>query len=236
MQGDFGQDRKNVGYTIKSFLEHFKTKQNPPALILKCHTATTSIMDREKVLDKIDDIRKSVKGSRIPNIYLMHGEISDEQINELYNHPKVKVMVSHTKGEGFGRPLLEFTTTGKPIIASGWSGHTDFLDPQLSTLVGGTLTNVHPSAAVKDLILPESSWFTPNDSDVSKAYKETFKKYKSKITDAKKLKRRTLENFTYDHMVVELENILEKHVANMPQQINLTLPKLELPKLQKIDG
>jgi len=236
MQGDFGQDRKNVGYTIKSFLEHFKTKQNPPALILKCHTATTSIMDREKVLVKIDSIRKTVKGSRIPNIYLMHGEISDEQINELYNHPKVKVMVSHTKGEGFGRPLLEFTTTGKPIIASGWSGHTDFLDPELSTLIGGTLTNVHPSAAVKDLILPESSWFTPNDSDVSKAYKETFKRYKNKIVDAKKLKRRTLQNFTYDHMVVELENILKKHVVNMPQQINLTLPKLELPKLQKIDG
>ena len=236
MQGDFGQDRKNVAYTIKSFLEHFKTKQNPPALILKCHTSTTSIMDRERILSKIDGIRKSIKGSRIPNIYLMHGEISDEQINELYNHPKVKVMVSHTKGEGFGRPLLEFTTTGKPIIASGWSGHTDFLDPELSTLVGGTLENVHPSAAVKDLILPESSWFTPNDSDVIKAYKETFKKYKAKVTNAKKLRHRTLKTFTYDHMVVELESILDKHIGSMPQQIKLTLPKLELPKLQKIDG
>ena len=88
-------------------------------------------MDREKVLDKIDSIRKTVKGSRIPNIYLMHGEISDEQINELYNHPKVKVMVSHTKGEGFGRPLLEFTQTKKPIIASNWSGQVDFLNQKV---------------------------------------------------------------------------------------------------------
>ena len=235
MQGDFGHDRKNVGYTIKSFLEQFKSKHNPPALILKCHTATTSIMDREKVLEKIDAIRSSIKG-RVPNIYLIHGEITDEQINELYNHPKVKVMVSHTKGEGFGRPLLEFTTTGKPIIASGWSGHTDFLDSELTTLIGGTLTDVHPSAAVKDIILPESKWFTPNDSDTAKAYKETFKKYKVKLANAKKQRRKTLDNFTYNDMVSDLETILDKHTSNIAKKIELTLPKLELPKLQKIDG
>lgn len=235
MQGDFGHDRKNVAYTIKSFLEQFKNKQNPPALILKCHTATTSIMDRERVLNRIDKIRRTVKG-RLPNIYLIHGEITDEQVNELYNHPKVKVMVSHTKGEGFGRPLLEFTTTGKPIIASGWSGHRDFLSQELSTLVGGTLTKVHPSAAVKDIILPESSWFTPDDRDTAKAYKETFKKYKAKLTNAKKQRRNTLDNFTYEHMVDKLKSILDEHSSNIPQKINLTLPKLELPKLQKIDG
>lgn len=236
MQGDFGHDRKNVGYTIKSFLEQFKMKQNPPALILKCHTATTSIMDRERVLDKIDKIRQTVKGARVPNIYLIHGEITDEQINELYNHPKVKVMVSHTKGEGFGRPLLEFTTTGKPVIASGWSGHTDFLDNEFSTLIGGQLEKVHPSAAVKDIILSDSSWFTPNDSDTARAYKDTFKKYKVKLANAKKQRRKTLDNFTYRDMVDELKTILDKHTSNVSKKIELKLPKLELPKLQKIDG
>ena len=54
-------------------------------------------------------------------------ELISEELNELYNHPKVKAMVSTTKGEGFGRPLLEFSLTGKPIMASGWSGHLDFL-------------------------------------------------------------------------------------------------------------
>lgn len=235
MQGDFGHDRKNVAYTIKSFLEHFKNKQNPPALILKCHTSTTSIMDRERVLDRIDKIRNTVKG-RLPNIYLLHGEVTDDQMNELYNHSKVKVMVSHTKGEGFGRPLLEFTTTGKPIIASGWSGHTDFLKADLTTLIGGTLDKVHPSAAVKEILLPESSWFTPNDVETSRAYKETFKKYKVKLQNSKKLRRNTLDNFTYTHMVKELQRILKGHSIKAPERIELTLPKLELPKLQKIDG
>lgn len=52
MQGEFGQDRKNVGYTIKSFLEAFKNKQTPPALILKSMQVGTSIIDRTRMLKK----------------------------------------------------------------------------------------------------------------------------------------------------------------------------------------
>lgn len=236
MQGEFGHDRKNVGYTVKSFLESFKNKQKPPALILKTNTATTSIMDRERILEKIDAIRKTVKGGRMPNVYLIHGEISDDQINELYNHPKIKVMVSHTKGEGFGRPLLEFSTTGKPIIASGWSGQVDFLHREMSLLIGGSLTNVHPSAVVKDMILPEAQWFTPSDTDVSRAYKKSYKQYKEVTKAAKKQRRFTLDNFTFDDMVKKLHSILDSNIPEMPKQIELTLPKLELPKLEQIDG
>ena len=36
MQGDIGQDRKNIGLTIKAFYEIFKNRKNAPALILKC--------------------------------------------------------------------------------------------------------------------------------------------------------------------------------------------------------
>ena len=48
-------------------------------------------------------------------------------MNSFYNHSKIKAMISFAKGEGFGRPLLEFSTTGKPIIAPYYSGQTDFL-------------------------------------------------------------------------------------------------------------
>ena len=233
MQGEFGQDRKNVGYTIKSFLEAFKNKPKPPALILKSMQVGTSIMDRTKMLKKIDDIRRTVKG-KLPNVYLLHGELSDSEMNSLYNHPKVKVMVSHTKGEGFGRPLLEFAAIGKPIIASGWSGHTDFLSPEYTLLIGGELTNVHKSAAQKDMILEDSKWFTPNDQEVARAYKESFKNYKKFIPLAKRQGKLVRDNFSYKKMVEVLDKVLDTHVTALPEQVQLTLPKLNLPKLEKV--
>jgi glycosyltransferase involved in cell wall biosynthesis len=104
-------------------------------------------MSRDEILDRIKQIRETVNSTNLPNIYVLNGEFSDNEMNELYNHSKVKSMISFTKGEGFGRPLLEFSLTGKPIIASNWSGHTDFLKSSFSTLIGGELENVHPSSA-----------------------------------------------------------------------------------------
>jgi hypothetical protein len=225
MQGNLGHDRKNIGYTVKSFLETFKNKPNPPALILKTATVNSSLLDQKRILSKIDDIRKTVKG-KLPNIYVLHGEMSDEQINWLYNHPKVKAMVSHTKGEGFGRPLLEFTTTGKPLICSGWSGQLDFLHPNKSILIGGILENVDKSAAVKDMILEQSQWFKPDDAEVSRAYKEVFKKYKQFIVGAKKQRRNTLDYFKLEHMNNLVSTILEETVPTIPVQVPINLPEL----------
>jgi glycosyltransferase involved in cell wall biosynthesis len=235
MQGEFGHDRKNVGYTIKAFLETFKNKANAPALILKTHEVGTSIMDREKVLDKINNIRKSVNGT-LPNIYLLHGEMSDSEINQLYNHSKVKAMLSFNKGEGFGRPLLEFTTTGKPVIASNWSGQLDFLDKNFAFLIGGELENVHPSASVPKVLLKEASWFKPDDGQVGAVLKASFKNYKTFTTKSRKHTKFTKDNFSFEKMVESIDSLFEANVPEFAQQVELNLPKLKLPKLKKIDG
>jgi hypothetical protein len=232
LQGELGQDRKNVGYTIKAFLETFKNKPTPPALILKTQQVGTSILDRSTILKKINEIKNSVKG-KLPNIYLVHGDLTDEEVNELYNHPKIKAMLSFTKGEGFGRPLLEFSLTGKPIIASGWSGQVDFLDRENSILIGGNLTNVHKSAAVKDMILEQSQWFTPDDSQVGNALLQVYKKYKNYIIPAKRLKNINKQKFSFDAMQKLLDSYLSGYVPEFPKQVDLKLPSLNLPKLQK---
>jgi glycosyltransferase involved in cell wall biosynthesis len=234
LNGDYGHDRKNIGYTIKSFLESFKNKQTPPALIIKTSHANASIMDREVILKKIDKLRKTVKG-KLPNIYLIHGDMTDEEVNDLYNHPKVKVMVNLTKGEGYGRPLLEFTQAKKPIIASGWSGHVDFLDKEQAVLIGGILENVHPSAA-NDMLLKEAQWFKPDDVQVGKAFRETFKHYKNYLENAKKLGSFNKKEFSLEAMTSKLDSILDENLPDFPEQIELVLPKLELPKLERLDG
>ena len=96
---------------------------------------------------------------KLPKIYLLHGDLTDEEMNNLYNHPKIKCLISFTHGEGFGRPLLEASMVGLPVICSNWSGPVDFLDEDNSLLIGGTLKQVPKAAVWEDIVIPESKWF-----------------------------------------------------------------------------
>jgi glycosyltransferase involved in cell wall biosynthesis len=238
MQGDLGEDRKNVGLLVKAFFEVFKNKQNTPALILKTSQIGSSYVDREEILKRIKLIRKTVNARTLPNVYLIHGEFTDEEMNSLYNHSKVKAMVSLTKGEGFGRPLLEFTLTKKPLITTAWSGHADFLNPEFTTLIGGQLSNVHPSAA-NQWLLQESQWFTPDNGQVGHYLKDVFENYKGYTEKAKRQAYKSKTEFSWDKMKEKLDNILNENVPEFPKEAKLKLPsmkKIELPKLQKING
>jgi len=236
LQGDFGQDRKNVGFMIKAFLETFKNKAKKPALILKTSVMGSSIMDRDELLKRINSIRESVNSTNLPNIYLIHGDLSDEEMNVLYNHPKVKAMISFTKGEGFGRPLLEFSTSKKPIIASNWSAHTEFLNSEFVPLINGKLENVHPSAAVKDMILTEAQWFQVDSGQAGFYLRDMFENYKKYLDGAKRQAYKSKTEFSWDKMKEKLDEILTNNVPDFPKEVKLNLPKLELPKLEKING
>jgi glycosyltransferase involved in cell wall biosynthesis len=233
LQGDLGEDRKNVGLLIKAFCETFKNKMNKPALILKTSQVTTSYVDREEILKKIKQITKTVNSKNLPNIYLLHGEFTDEEMNELYNHPKVKAMVSLTKGEGFGRPLLEFTTSKKPLICSGWSGQVDFLNPEYTCLVGGQLNQVHASAA-NQWILAESHWFAPDHMQVGFFLKDVFENYKNYTERGKRQAHRTIQEFSWGKMKEKIDEILTKSIPEFPEEVKLKIPhnikKIELPK------
>jgi hypothetical protein len=204
---------------------------------MKTNSATTSIMDREEMLKKIEQIRRTVKG-RLPNIYLLHGDLEDEDINDLYNHSKVKAMVSFTKGEGFGRPLLEFTLSEKPVIASGWSGHVDFLNSELSLLVGGELKPIHSSAQNKGMLNEGSLWFQPDDAQAGFALKDMFENYKKYLDGAKKQANISKSKFSFDAMTTLLGKILDENTKPIPKFVPLELPKLDkikLPTLKKVE-
>jgi hypothetical protein len=231
LQGDMGEDRKNVPLMIRTFLETFKDKKNRPGLIIKTSGAGSSIMDRDEILKKIDAIRETVSGD-LPSIYLLHGELDDKDINDLYNHGKVKAMYNLTKGEGFGRPLLEFSLSKKPIIVSAWSGHIDFLNKEYTCLLGGELRNVHPSAQVKNMILGESQWFSPDINQAKHYLKEVYEKYEKYEELAKRQSHLSKTNFSFS----EMKKLLGTYLDVIPKQEPLKLPtlkKIELPKLNK---
>jgi len=227
LQGEPTEDRKNVGGLIKVFLETFKNKKVKPALILKTSIGSCSIPNKEKLLNKIDQIRQTVNSKDLPNIYLFHGEISEVEVNELYNHPKVKAMVSLTRGEGYGKPLIEFTQSKKPLIVSGWSGHLDYCNPEFTTLLPGALTPIHPSAQVKDMLIEGSSWFSVDLGHAGGVLKDCFENYPKYQTQGKRLGFYCKENFNQEKVKEKLYNVLE---SNIQLPYSIKLPSLKLVK------
>lgn len=243
LRGEFGEDRKNVGFMIKMFLETFKqiNDKPKPALILKTSSAGFSILDREEILSKIQQIKNSVELTglqSLPSVYLLHGELTEKEMNTIYNHSKVKAHVSFTKGEGFGRPLLEASVSGKPVIASGWSGHLDFLDKQGSLLVGGELKKVHESSVWENVIIPESEWFAADAQQCVNAFAAVFLDYNTYKNNAYSLADANRKRFSYDAIQKKTWELLDKYVPEFPKEIPLVLPKLkklELPSLKKAE-
>lgn len=238
LQGDLGHDRKDIGMLIKTFCETFAGTGKKPGLILKTSNATFSVIDRENLKDKIQKIKNSIGKNNLPNIYLLHGDLSTEEMNGLYNHKKVKAHVSFTKGEGYGRPLAEFALSGKPIIVSKWSGQVDFLPEQHTVFLEGSLTQVDESAADK-FILKDSKWFTVNYSDAANKFYKVFNEYDSYLKQSAGLKTNILNNFTLEKMDEVFEKIMESSTKGVPVQKPFNLPtlnknKMNIPKLNKV--
>ena len=222
LKGDLGQDRKDVGMLIRCFAETFKNETERPALVLKTSSATFSIKERESFRKRIEDLVSYIDNP--PSIYLLFGDLMDNEMNDLYNHPKIKAMVSITKGEGFGRPLLEFSMTGKPIIASNWSGHKDFLPMDKAVMVGGKLTEVHESA-VDTFILKGSKWFTANYDEAAGVMKLVYDDYPKFLEKAEELRIENEKKFSMDEMREVFKQIIEPFVFT-PKPTKLVLPKL----------
>ena len=214
---------------------------------MKTSGATFSIMDRNEIKQKIEDIKMTVTGD-LPNIYFLHGDLTDEEMNELYNYPKVKAHISFTHGEGFGRPLLEATLSEKPVAVSNWSGHLDFLNNKLAILLEGALVDVPKSGLSKDYRVDGAKWFTVNYQYASRILIDIFKNYRKYTLNAKKLAIGNRGKYSLNSMTKKFDRILVKYLPKFeeaPQQVDLKLPKLkkvgdtapktiQLPKLKKV--
>jgi glycosyltransferase involved in cell wall biosynthesis len=229
LRGNLGEDRKNVGMMIKTFAMAFKNEKVKPALILKTSSAGFSVIDRETTIKKIRDVLGNDYKS-VP-IYLLHGDLTPSEMNGLYEHPKVKAMLNFTKGEGFGRPLLEFSLTGKPVVVSNWSGHLDFLKSG-AVLLEGELKNVDESAA-DQFLLKESQWFNVNVSKALPVIKDVYKNYDKYKVASYQLGKQNKQNFGLEKMTKLFDGILNQY--GIYTKIQPKFQQLQLPKLKSLN-
>jgi len=236
LKGDFGQDRKDLSGLIFTFFETFGDMENPPALLLKASSGSYSITDRSTTLQKINLIKQMSTKKNLPNVYLLHGDLTEEEMNTLYNHEKIKTFVSFTKGEGYGRPIAEFITSGKPVMVSGWSGQVDFVNPAFHTYLDGELKPIHKSAVWQGILNEGTSWFTVNYQSAAESLMKMYKKYNSFLSESKKSVKEIQTKWSYDSMVEKFDSMLINYLPKFAEKVELKLPQLKkLPTLKKID-
>jgi hypothetical protein len=158
--------RKNVFNTLKWFVEEFHDEE--VGMVLKTNLAKNCLMDREHVFGQLKRQLNEGWSDRKCKVYLLHGDMTDEEVHAIYAHPKIKASVLLSHGEGFGLPLFEAAYSGIPVIAPGWSGQLDFLyDENLKEKfynVAFDLQAVPEAAVWENVIIKECMWAFPREN------------------------------------------------------------------------
>jgi glycosyltransferase involved in cell wall biosynthesis len=161
-------DRKNIFYTVKWFCEEFKDTPDV-GLIIKTNLGTNSTFNKNSLRNIFTNLVNEVRrGGKSPPIYLINGEMTTAEIASLYRSPKVTALLSLTRGEGYGLPILEAAASDLPVICTGWSGHLDFMSRGKFISVDYDLAPV-PAEKVDDQIFVSGArWAIPREADAKK--------------------------------------------------------------------
>lgn len=157
-------DRKNIFYTVKWLCENFSNDEDV-GIIIKTNAGRNTSVDRRLIENTFSRLLSEVRKGPFPKVHILHGSMSNEEVSSLYRHPKVKALVSLTRGEGYGLPILEAAASGLPIIATNWSGHLDFLSHGKFIEVDYNLSPIHPSRIDEKLFMQGSRWANPKEED-----------------------------------------------------------------------
>jgi len=197
--------RKNFENLINWFIE--ENGQKEVGLVLKTSIKNNSLIDRRFTESRLKSIIAS-HGDIKCKIYLIHGDLTEEELTGIYQEKSIKCLISTTHGEGYGLPLFEAAYNGLPVICVGWSGQKDFLYiPQkngklkpMFTEVAYELKNVQPEAVWNGVIEKESQWAYPKEDSFKKALREVKSENSRCRRNASKLKKYLRDNFTEENM------------------------------------
>jgi glycosyltransferase involved in cell wall biosynthesis len=206
-------DRKNILYTLKWLTDVFKDDPEV-GIVLKTNSGRNSKIDRISTQNTIASAMiEARRGSPGPKLHLLHGDMNDEEVSALYRHDQIKALVSLTRGEGYGLPILESAAAGLPIMATGWSGHLDFLKHGKYISVYYSLSEVHPSRIDGKIFVPGARWATPSEDDFKKRVVKFRHNPEIPRQWAQSLSTKILEKYSFNAISSMYDQILKEHLT-----------------------
>lgn len=160
-------DRKNIFNTVKWFCEEFEG-ENDVGLIIKSNLGTTNVFHRRKLQNLFSKLLEQVRKNNKPSVYLINGDMDVAEIAGLFQSPKVNALLTLTRGEGYGLPIIDAAASGLPIVATNWSGHLEFLKHGNFSKVSYNLKPVHESMCDGNIFIPDACWAEVDEQDAKK--------------------------------------------------------------------
>jgi glycosyltransferase involved in cell wall biosynthesis len=219
--------RKNLPNTVKWFIEEFHDEE--VGLILKTNMAKNCVIDRTVMFQKLKEELEINHPNRKCKIYILHGDMSEEEIHSLYLHEKVKAYIALPHGEGFGLPIFEAAYSGLPVVATGWSGHLDFLVNEQGNEcfynVSYDINQIPENSVWEGVLIKEARWAYPREASAKENMRKCYDDIISGNSNetemyAEELKARFSKDKMYSKFVdLVLQNAPESTVVNDMDEI-----------------
>jgi len=168
--------RKNIANTVKWFVEEFKDEE--VGLVVKTNIAKNCFLDRDRIFGEMKAFMTQFNKKHTCKVYLLHGDMSDEEMHSLYTNSKIKSLVALPHGEGFGLPIFEAAYSGLPVIATGWSGQLDFLVDKKGRdwfyNVAFDMQPIPPEVEWEGVIIKESMWAYPREQSAKEQMRKCY--------------------------------------------------------------
>lgn len=190
-------ERKNLFYTIKWFAETF-AKNPDVGLVIKTNSGRNTTIDRLRTEQLLRDVLNKSGYNNVPKVYLLHGEMSNDDVAGLYRSPKIKALLTLSRGEGFNIPAVEAAASGLPVIATGWSAHTEFLDKGKYNKVDYKLVPIHESRVDGAIFIAGSKWAAPSEEDAKRRMRRFYESSTIPKEWANDLRKIIREQYSFD--------------------------------------
>jgi len=209
--------RKNLENTIKWFVEEFYDQE--VGLVVKTSQAKNCVRDRAFTKQRIDALLNEYR-ERKCSVYLLHGDMTEQEMTGLYHHPKIKALVSIAHGEGFGLPMYEAVYNGLPVISPNWGGQCDFLHmpkknkngkvkkTPMFTMVSYDMKPIQGEAHWDGVLQLDSQWCYVKEWAYKKSLRGALKENGAAKSRAKKLQKYIKSEFAEEKQYEKLINAI----------------------------
>lgn len=204
--------RKNLNQVVDTFIEEFHEDEEV-GLVLKTFSMNNSFTDRRKTKTDIRNYLQQKYPDRKCSLYMLHGNLTEEEMQGLYQNENIHAFYTLTHGEGFGLPIFEAAINGLPIVAPGWSGQVDYLYMPVENETSGrvkvtplfqkvsyTLEPIPKEAVWEGVLQADSKWCYPKSKSAMKALRSTYEGYKLHHKNANLLSKMIKEKFSQEKM------------------------------------